>query len=98
VKTTFSTLFILLVLLASFGHAHADDDVEINGFVSVESHVDIADFPLDNEGDLLLTDNSLFTTTSWITNHTTEAQYSVAAKPLQAYSIRAPPVSSFISL
>ena len=97
-KTTFSTLLILLVVLASFGHAHADDDVEIIGLISVESHVDIADFPLDNDGDVLLTDDSLFTATSWLTNHTIEIQHSVAAKPLQAYSIRAPPVSPFISL
>jgi hypothetical protein len=98
VKTTFSTLFILLVLLASMSHAHADNDVEIKGVVSVESHIDIADVPLDNEGDVLLTDDSLFTATSWSSLHTTETQYSVAAKPLTAYSIRAPPASSFISL
>lgn len=99
-KTTFSTLFILLVLLASFGHAHAHahDDVEIKGFINVESHIDVAELPLDNNnGDALLSDNTLFTASTWGSAFTTEANVSVASKPVFAYSIRAPPASSFIS-
>ena len=93
-------LFILLVLLASLSNAHSYDkfDVEIKGVVSVESHIDIADFPLDNEGDELLTKLTSFKTSLWGDNNVAESNYSVFSQPLTAYSIRAPPVSSFISL